>query len=119
VFCDYRIHPYINCILFVSITFTVISTNLWKSNYSSYQEELYKKIYDLKSNVFTPVGYRKIALILNNEGYKTPRGSIFKNNHVHSIYKKGNIRKERIEREDIVEILDILVQVCYPQMKIR
>lgn len=119
MFCDYRIHPYINCILFVSISFTVISTKLWKSNYSSYQEGLYKKICDLRGNVFTRLGYRKIAVILNKEGYKTPRGSIFKNNHVHSIYKKGNIRKERIEREDIVEILDILVQVCYPQMKIR
>tara|TARA_B110000240_G_scaffold187126_1_gene224452 strand:- start:5 stop:310 length:306 start_codon:yes stop_codon:yes gene_type:complete len=63
VFCDYRIHPYINCILFVSISFTVISTKLWKSNYSPYQEELYKKIGDLKDNVFTPLGYRKIFWI--------------------------------------------------------
>ena len=52
--------------------------------------------------------------MLNKEGYKTPRNSVFKNTHVHSIFKKGNIRKERMERENIVEVLDTLVQVCYP-----
>ena len=40
----------------------------------------------------------------NEEGLKTPRGSIFKNNHVHSIYKKGKIREERMNRKDIVEV---------------
>lgn len=118
MFCDYRIHPYINSILFVSILFTVVTTKLWKSNYSQYQEELYKKICDFKGNVFTPLGYRKIAQILNKEGYKTPRNTVFKNTHVFSIYKKGNIRKERMEREDIVEVLDTLVQVCYPLRKL-
>ena len=83
-------------------------------NYSSFQEELYNKICDFKCDVFTSLGYRKISQILNNEGYKTPRNSIFKNTHVFSIYKKGNIRKERMEREDIVEVLDTLVQVFYP-----
>ena len=118
MFCDSHIHPYISSILFVSISFTVVTTKLWKSNYSSYQEELYKKICDFKGDVFTPLGYRKIAQILNKEGYKTPRGSIFKNNHVHSIYNKGNIRKERIEKSDVVEVLDNLVQVCYPLKKL-
>lgn len=119
MFCDYRVHPYINSILFVSISVSVITTKLWKSNYSSYQEELYKKICDLKDNVFTPLGYRKKAQLLNKEGYKTPRNSVFKNTHVFSIYKKGNIRKMRMERKDIVEVLDTLVQVCYPTKKIR
>ena len=119
MFCDYRIHPYIRSILFVSIRYTVVTTKLWKSNYSPYQEEIYKKICDLKDDVFTPLGYRKIAQLLNKEGYKTPRNSVFKNNHVFSIYKKGNIRKERMEREDIVEVLDTLVQVCYPIKKVH
>ena len=92
----------------------MITTKLWKSNYSLYQEEIYHKICDLKDDVFTPLGYRKIAHLLNKEGYKTPRYSIFKNTHVFSIYKKGNIRRERMERKDIVDVLDTLVQVCYP-----
>ena len=57
-----------------------------------------------KEDFLTPIGYRKISQIFNEEGLKTPRGSIFKNNHVHSIYKKGKIREERINREDIVEV---------------
>jgi hypothetical protein len=35
---------------------------------------------------------------------------VFKNNHVHSIYKKGLIREERMNREDIVEVKDFKVQ---------
>ena len=58
----------------------------------------------------TPIGHRKISQILNGEGLKTPRGSLFKNNHVHSIYKKGKIREERINREDIVEVTNFKVQ---------
>ena len=30
-------------------------------------------------------------------------GKIFKSNHVHSIYKKGKIREERLNSEVIVE----------------
>ena len=50
------------------------------------------------------MGYRKISQIFNEEGLKTPRGFEFKSNHIHSIYKKGKIREERINREDIVEV---------------
>tara|TARA_B110000881_G_C18398456_1_gene424700 strand:+ start:275 stop:403 length:129 start_codon:yes stop_codon:yes gene_type:complete len=35
---------------------------------------------------------------------KTPHGSIFMNNHINSIYKKGMIREERMNREDIVKV---------------
>ena len=65
---------------------------------------MFDRIRGYKENVLTPIGYRKISQILNGEGLKTPRGSTFKNNHVHSIYKKGKIREERINREDIVEV---------------
>ena len=49
--------------------------------------------------------------ILNDEGLMTPRGTTFKNNHVHSIYKKGNIRVERMNRKDNVDISDVVVEV--------
>jgi len=41
---------------------------------------------------------------------KTPRGSTFKNNHIHSIYKKGKIREERMSREDIVEVGQVHIE---------
>ena len=34
----------------------------------------------------------------NDNGYKTPRGHVFKGSHVHSILKKRRIREERINR---------------------
>ena len=77
---------------------------MWESNYSEYQEYLFRRICEYKDNNLTPIGYRKISQIFNEEGLKTPRGFEFKNNHIHSIYKKGKIREERINREDIVEV---------------
>ena len=96
-------HPYsIKWMLRFSISIT--TTQLWGSNYTEYQQYLFNRICKYKEDILTPIGYRKISQIFNEEGLKTPRGSIFKNNHVHSIYKKGKIREERINREDIVEV---------------
>jgi len=81
------------------------------SNYTSYQEYLFNRIKEYKEENLTPIGYRKISQIFNKEGLLTPRGSIFKNNHIHSIYKKGKIRFERMNRKDIVEISDVIVEV--------
>jgi hypothetical protein len=54
--------------------------------------------------VVTPIGYRKISKIFNDEGLKTPRNTDFSNSKVHSMYKKGKIREERVNREDIVQV---------------
>ena len=83
---------------------------MWDSNYSEYQYYLYERICQLRDQSVTPVGYRMISEIFNKEGLKTPRGNRFKNNHVHSIYKKGKIREERINREDIVEVSQPVIE---------
>ena len=88
----------------ITFSISITTTKLWESNYTEYQQYLFNRICEYKEKSLTPIGYRKISQILNEEGLKTPRGSIFKNNHVHSIYKKGKIREERINREDIVEV---------------
>ena len=41
---------------------------------------------------------------------KTPRNTEFSNSKVHSIYKKGKIREERINREDIVEVSQVTIE---------
>ena len=84
---------------------------MWSSNYSEYQQYLYDRICKYKVDFFTPIGYRKISKIFNDEGLKTPRGMIFKNNHIHSIYKKGKIREDLINREDIVIISPVKIEV--------
>ena len=95
----------------VKFSLSIITTNLWESNYTEYQQYLFNRICEYKEKSLTPIGYRKISQILNEEGLKTPRGSIFKNNHVHSIYKKGKIREERMNREDIVEVSNPIIEV--------
>ena len=65
----------------------------------------------MKEHYLTPIGYRKISQKLNNKGLLTPYGTPFNNSKVHSIYKKGKIRLERINRKDIVEISDVIVEV--------
>jgi hypothetical protein len=97
--------------LLVKFSISITTIKLWDSNYSEYQEYLYNRICEYKDKSVTPIGYRKISQIFNEEGLKTPRGSVFKNNHVHSIYKKGKIREERINREDIVEVSQPIIKV--------
>jgi len=71
---------------------------------------LYDRIKDFIENSVTPIGYRRISKIFNEEGLKTPRGSTFQNNHIHSIYKKGLIREERMNRKDIVEVSQPIIK---------
>lgn len=95
----------------ITFSISITTTKLWESNYTEYQQYLFNRICEYKEKSLTPIGYRKISQILNEEGLKTPRGSIFKNNHVHSIYKKGKIREERINREDIVEVSQPIIEL--------
>ena len=71
---------------------------------------MFDRIKGYKEGFLTPIGYRKISQILNGEGLKAPHGSVFKNCHVHSIYKKRLIREERMNREDIAEVKDFNAQ---------
>ena len=88
----------------VKFSLSIITTNLWESNYSEYQQYLFNRICEYKENNVTPIGYRKISKIFNDEGLKTPRNTDFSNSKVHSMYKKGKIREERVNREDIVQV---------------
>lgn len=82
--------------LIVRFSFSITTTKLWSSNYSEYQQYLYYIICKYKENFLTPIGYRKISKILNDEGLKTPRNTEFSNSKVHSFYKKGKICEKKI-----------------------
>ena len=96
--------------LIVRFSFSITTTKLWSSNYSEYQQYLYDRICKYKENFLTPIGYRKISKIFNDEGLKTPRNTDFSNSKVHSMYKKGKIREERINRKDIVDISQVKIE---------
>lgn len=97
----------------ITISISIITTKLWESNYSDYQEYLFNRILEYKDKSVTPIGYRKISKILNEEGLKSPMGKPFTNVIVFGIYQKGKVRQERIFREDIVEVSNPLVEpIC-------
>ena len=80
---------------YLCVKVTVRCFNLNIVRLSDSQDELHDKIKELHDS---GLGYRRIAYWLNGNGYKTPRGHEFKNNHVHSIWKKRRIRNVRINR---------------------
>ena len=92
------------------MSFSITYTKLWESNYCEYQKYLYNRICKYKENFLTPIGYRKISKIFNDEGLKTPWNTEFSNSKVHSMYKKGKIRDERINRKDIVEVSNLTIE---------
>ena len=67
------------------------------SHYNTYEYKLFLLIKFLKEE--RGIVYRRISHILTKKGYRCVRtNSILKNNYIYSIYKKGKIRENRIER---------------------
>jgi len=99
--------------LLITISISIITTKLWESNYSDYQEYLFNRILEYKDKSVTPIGYRKISKILHEEGLKSPMGKPFTNVIVFGIYQKGQVRRERLDRKDIVEVSNPIVEpIC-------
>ena len=80
------------------------SQNLLTPVYSVYQQSLYDKITSLREK---EINFVQIANWLNTKGYKTPRGRIFRNNHVHSIVKKRRKRLDIIQKEPTQSLSNI------------
>ena len=89
----------------------IISSKLTKTtHYTSYQQKLYRLIKFLKEE--RNLGYRRISYILNEKGFKSIRSNkILKNNYIYSIYYKGKIRENRINREFDSEIRDVKITI--------
>ena len=82
-----------------SFTINITTSKLTKtSHYTKRQQKLYDKIKQLKE--IEKLSYRKISEKLEKLKYRSVRsGKILKPNYIFSIYKKGKIREERINRE--------------------
>ena len=72
------------------------TSNLWVAPYSSHQQFLYDTVSDFRDKSWT---FEKIADWLNDNGYKSEKGKIFRSSHVHSIIKKKRLRDQRISKE--------------------
>ena len=97
----------------IMMTFTVCiktSTLTKTSHYTGYQQKLFDEIKRLKE--VEGYGYKRISYILYEKGYRSIRtDSILRHNYIYSIYKKGEIREERINRKFKPNIRDIMVYV--------
>ena len=82
-----------------SFTLNITTSKLTKtSHYSKRQQKLYDKIKELKE--VEKLSYKKISDKLEKLRYRSVRsGKILKPNYIFSIYKKGKIREERINRD--------------------
>ena len=55
--------------------------------------------------------YNQIAEELNEKGYLSARGKVFRGNHLHSIVKKKRLKDERFNRKCPEEWSDIRFEV--------
>ena len=113
VLCQNSLDKNNDYILDLSFTLSIRTSKLTKtSHYNSYQQQLYKLVKFLKER--KKLGYRRISHILYDRGYRTVRtNKPILNNYVYSIYKKGKIRENRIERSFDSKIEDINCTVKY------
>ena len=86
--------------VFFCFEMVLTTRNLLVYPYSDYQTELHDIIQNLQDE---GLGYRKIAVWLNENGYKTSTGKRFYGNLVFSILKRKRQRDERLTREVEVE----------------
>ena len=77
-------------LLCFTVSVSIISPLFPTSDYQNFLHDKIKELHD------SGLGYRKIAYWLNDNGYKTPRGCVFKNTHVFSILKKKKLRDKRL-----------------------
>jgi len=67
------------------------------SHYNTYQQKLYRLVKFLKEE--RGIGYRRISHILTDKGFRSVRtNSILQNSYIYTIYSKGKIRENRINR---------------------
>ena len=91
----------------LSFNLNIRSSKLSKDNYyNPYQYKLFRLIKFLKEE--RGIGYRRISHILYDKGFRSVRtNSIIKYNYVYSIYYKGKIRENRVNRNFESEITDV------------
>ena len=91
------------------MTVDLTCSYLWTSPYSVYQQELYSLIFQLHDD--DGWDFKRISDWLNGNGYKSPRGKVFKEGHVWSIYIKKQRSIQRFSREYDPEVVDMKVDV--------
>ena len=94
----------------VSFTLSIENCSLNISNYTRYQQKLFRLIKFMKEK--RGIGYKRISHVMTEKGYRSVRTkSILKPNFIFSIYQKGKLREDRLKRKYKSTIEDILCLV--------
>jgi len=95
--------------IIIKFKLLVKSSTLTKtSHYTPYQQKLFEEVKILKEE--RNLGYRRISYLIYDKGYRGIRNNqVLRNNDIHSIYKKGKIRENRIDRDFDTIINDVIV----------
>ena len=81
----------------VSFTLSIENYYLNITNYTRYQQKLYRLIKFMKEK--RGLGYKRISHIMTEKGFRSIRtNSILKSNFIFSIYQKGKLREERLRK---------------------
>ena len=97
----------------ISFKLVVKSSSLTSlHHYNNKQQQLYDEIKHLKE--VKGFGYRRISQILCEKGFTTVRSNKpILNNYVHSIYRRGKTREERINRGYESSIQDMMCSMIF------
>jgi len=87
--------------VFVKTTINIRWTGFWISTYTEYQKFISDKIISCWNDGWT---FKRIAEWFNTNNFKTPRGKVFSDRHVHGILKKRKARDDRFFRDPVVTI---------------
>ncbi len=92
-----------------SVTFSVVirPPALISSPYTQTQTDLFRRVLALRE--LEKLTYLDIAKRLDGEGFLSPRGCPLSAELVHSVYKKGKKRFERMTAAPAVEIRDFQI----------
>lgn len=94
---------------FLSMVLEITSPNLWMSPYSDHQQTLFG-IIQHKHEV-EGLNFVQISEWLNENLYKTPRGKVFTQSHVWSIYTKKKRSIQRFSRENDTQVVSTGIDV--------
>ena len=83
-------------------------SNLWASRYSVYQQFLYEKLVELRTE---GLNFKQIADWLNDNHYKTPRGKNFLNAHGISIVAKKQRRDAKLAKRYPLKLSNLSIHL--------
>ncbi len=89
----------------VKITLKITSKALYFMAYSTYQEWLFEKVRYLRE--VEKLTFDAIAKQVTSEGFKSARGLQFIAESAFSTYKKGSLRKQRLDSKPSYFVLSV------------